>query len=362
MLDLLLAKPDLPPGFIDVSIGEPYLVRRNLIEIFQFQEELKLGHLSESNLDYPSPVGYAPLVKHLEDKYQAPIVITNGAKQALAACFYALKKMGKSNVGMRLPYWALIPPLASLYGLEPKYIDSTLPENYTSPLSYESLLLIDPNNPDGWSVNADLLKKLSQYHKDENIPIIHDAAYFSHIYLSEKHSLPSFGDVQVYSISKMLGLSGLRVGFAVCHNPEFYKLIQEYVEATTVGVSISSQTVLFDLLDRRMRSYPTLVQEFENTSALQLEENKKLCLQIDPEVLEIPSDLLNISGMFLWAKVGPKADFIKSKINVIDGALFGVPGYVRMNLAFDKSIMQEIVKRLNSVKKDINEDLVASII
>jgi bifunctional pyridoxal-dependent enzyme with beta-cystathionase and maltose regulon repressor activities len=54
--------------------------------------------------------------------------------------------------------------------------------------------------------------------------------------------------------------------------------------------------------------------------------------------------------MFGWFKVGPKADFTKSKINFIDGALFGVPGMVRMNLAFSSDKMEEIVKRLNSVK------------
>lgn len=67
------------------------------------------------------------------------------------------------------------------------------------------------------------------------------------------------------------------------------------------------------------------------------------------EILEVDSNLENSAGMFGWFKVGPKADFSKYKINTIDGSLFGVPGMVRMNLAFSKDRMEEIVRRLNSV-------------
>jgi hypothetical protein len=84
---------------------------------------------------------------------------------------------------------------------------------------------------------------------------------------------------------------------------------------------------------------------------MDLEANKKLCLQIDPEILEVPADLPNNPGMFGWFKTGPKFNSEKSKINFIDGALFGTPGMIRMNLAFSNERMQEIVKRLNSVKE-----------
>jgi len=342
MSDILLAKPNLPPDWIDVSVGEPHLVRDNLIKVFQLEEELKIGHLTTDGLRYPYPTGYQPLVKLLEEKHHAPVIITNGAKQALGAVFYALKKLGYDQCGMKHPYWALIPPLAEMHGVK-----MTEPyEQYKYPH-----LLLSPNNPNGHCESPEEMVELSKKYKENNMPLIHDAAYYTPIYLPSSHTMPAIGDVQIYSISKMLGLSGLRVGYAVCPNLEFYKLIQAYVEAMTVGVSIAAQTWLFDLLDRRMRSFPTLVQRFEGISWLDLERNKKLCLGIDPEVLEIPSNLPSIPGMFGWFKVGPKANFTKSKINFIDGALFGVPGMVRMNLAFDEATMKEIVNRLNSNKE-----------
>lgn len=345
MSDILLAKPKLPPDWIDVSVGEPYLVRDNLIKIFQVEEELKTAHLKVEDLIYPAPTGYQPLVRHLEEKHRAPVIITNGAKQALGAVFYALKKKGWNYCGMKSPYWALIPPLATMHGVD--MIQNGGPhEDDGSPF-----LLLSPNNPDGHCESPEELVRLSKKFKEANLPLIHDAAYYTHIYLPPTHTLPPVGDVQIYSISKMLGFSGLRLGYAVCPNPEFYKLIQEYMEAMTVGVSIASQTWIYDLLDRRMRSFPTLVEKFEAVSSMDLEANKKLCLQIDPEILEVPADLPSNPGMFGWFKTGPKFNPAKSKINLIDGALFGTPGMIRMNLAFSSERMQEIVKRLNSAKE-----------
>lgn len=339
MSDILLAKPNLPEGFIDVSVGEPHVVRETLLKVF----DLSIWNLPKEDhlFEYPSPYGYKPLVSLLEAKYNAPVIITNGAKQALGAAFYALHKLGHTGVEMKTPYWALIPPLAQMHGLQ-----TVLSE----PLSQSNLpyLLLSPNNPDGQCLTGPELKTLADTYKANDVPFIHDAAYYTRSYMPSSSSFPVVGDAQIYSISKMLGLSGLRVGYVVCHNPDLYKLILQYMEAMTVGVSIVSQMLTYHILNR-MNGYPTLTESFENQSAMALHAAKLLAKQIDPAVLEVDSNLENNAGMFGWFKVGPKADFTKSKINLIDGGLFGTPGMVRMNLAFPTDKMEEIVRRLNSV-------------
>lgn len=344
MTDILLAKPQLPPDWIDVSVGEPHVVRENLIKVFDLSvyELPNIPHMYE----YPMPNGYKPLVQLLEEKHHAPVIITNGAKQALGATFFALQRMGKKDVLMRQPYWALIPPLAQMHGLACVFDDAS---SHSGDIpTADSILCLSPNNPDGWTIPNHTMQETAQALHDESIPFIHDAAYFTPTYVSSP-TYPVFGDVQIYSISKMLGLSGLRLGYAVCHSTEFYKLILHYMENMTVGVSLMPQIFLYDLMSR-MRSYPTLTQRFEGQSYYDLLESKKIIRKVDPEILEVNSDLEQQAGMFGWFKVGPKADFAKSKINFISGDLFGGPGMVRMNLAFNAATMEEIVRRLNSVK------------
>lgn len=347
MSNILLSKPALPSDWIDVSVGEPHVVRKSLFESF----DMKGWKLPTPDhcWEYPCSSGYKPLIDLLEWKHGGKVVITNGAKQALGASFYALKKMGRKNVLMRSPYWALIPPLVEMHGLRNDLDDGT--EAYLNRGIVEgkdAFLCLSPNNPDGYTYHGRNLQSAADFYKELNVPFIHDAAYHTHSYISREHQLLRVGDVQIYSISKMLGLSNLRVGYAVCHNLEYYKLIREYVETTTVGVSLPSQMFTYDIMNQ-MRGYPTIVEKFEDNSFLALQESKKIIQQVSPEILEIPPHYENNVGMFGWFKVGPKADFAKAKINVIDGALFGAPGMVRINLAFPKETMQEIVNKLNSV-------------
>lgn len=349
MSNVLSSKPKLPSDWLDVSVGEPYVVREKLFEVFDMSE-LKLPIVGDG-WSYPPPVGYKPLVDLLEWKHQAPVVITNGAKQALGATFYALKKMNRSVVEMRVPYWALLPSLIEMHGCTcvatmqnpPHYTDSEF-------WKHDAHLMLAPNNPDGFIHSDKDLLEMDKMYKGAGKPFIHDAAYYTHSYIASGTPLPAVGDVQIYSISKMLGLSSLRMGYAVCPNPEFYRLIKEYMEAMTVGVSLPSQMLTFELMNR-MRGYPTLTEKFESNSFLALQEAKGLIKTVDPEVLEVPSNFEETPGMFGWFKTGPKFSQEKAKVNFIDGALFGAPGMVRMNLAFDKAKMQEIVNRLNASKE-----------
>jgi aspartate/methionine/tyrosine aminotransferase len=333
MSDILLANPKLPEGWIDFSVGEAHIIKEALFKAC----DLKRSHLVHLTVDkkaeYPSPNGYAPLVKLLEDKYQAPVVVTNGAKQALGAAFYALHKMGKVKLGMRTPYWALIPPLAQMHGLQ--FVEK-----------YDAYLAILPNNPDGFMFDYDYAKYMADYHRDLGIPFIHDAAYYTPVYLPKDYNLGPLGDLQIYSISKMYGLSGLRVGYVVCYNEEYYKTILEYMETMTVGVSTASQDICYNIL-RDLWGDPAKHNKFIQGARNKLYVAKALCKTLNKEVLDVPSDITSIPGMFLWAKIGPKCDFKKARINIVDGKLFGGEGMVRVNLGLPTETMIEAVERLN---------------
>jgi aspartate/methionine/tyrosine aminotransferase len=329
--DLLVKRP-VSDDVIDAAIGEAHVVKEALFNTFTNIFPYQLPQ-TPNMFEYLSPEGYPPLVELLENKYKAKVVITCGAKQALSAVCYSLNQMGKSTVGLKSPFWCLLPPLIKMHGLDVSIDD------------YDAYLAVSPNNPSGEMLD---LAEIDTFCRYGNSPLIHDAVYYTYSYLPRTIELKQYGDVQIYSASKAFGLSSIRVGFAICSNPEFYKYIKEYVEMTTVGVSIASQMFLFEILNQ-MEGYPTLVEKFENAAFRSLQKAKQLVKTIDPDVLQVPENMKEIAGMFLFCKTGSKFDAEKAKVSVIDGEPFGAPGYIRMNLALPFQQMEEAVKRLNSL-------------
>lgn len=333
MKDILLAKPKLLDGWIDCATGESHIVREALIKTFDLDS--RYSAYNAKHMEYQPASGYDPLVKLLEDKHSAPVIITNGAKQALSASFYALHKIGKRKLGMRTPYWALIPPLANTNGLE--CCDK-----------YDCYLSILPNNPDNhMQPYYDTAIEFHSY-KERNIPVIHDAVYYSPVYIPYDVVYGALGDLQIFSASKSLGLSGLRVGYVVCHDTSYYKNILEYIEMMTVGVSLPSQHMYYDLL-REMDEHKDRVEAFVAECRSDLYATKTLCKTINKNVLEVQEDMVENCGMFCWAKKGKDCDFEKVRIHTIDGGLFGDRSMVRLNLGLPVRTMVEVVERLNSL-------------
>jgi len=332
----MLAKPDLKDGWIDTSVGEAHLVRDILLRSF-YLDPIKLS-VSDHLWDYPKPNGYPPLVSFLEERYKHPVVITNGAKQALGSVCYAFKRMKKKTVGLSSIYWALIPPMIEMHGLKTIF--------GKHPFLSDAYLTVAPSNPDGFMPDLDCLQTVCQ---SKNIPMAHDGAYYTHAYLPVTQELKVYGDAQIFSISKMFGLSGLRLGFVVCPNPEMYRFIQEYMEASTVGVSVVSQMVLMDLLTQ-MKKDPVRALQFHQDSYDALRVNKEALLNISSDILDINTKMVEVPGMFLWARCQDWEAFHKAKIHIIDGEHFGAPGYIRMNLSLKHSQILEIIKRLNNTR------------
>lgn len=333
MSDLTLAKADLPEGTIDAAVGEPHIVRANLFNMFDM-ESLAPVVKDCNQFEYTKPAGYEPLVKFLENKYQAPVIISNGAKQSIGSLFYSIKKSGRGGIWMRKPWWSLFPPLIKMHGLS----QADFPYTVGS-----AQLLVCPDNPSGFTLSDKEWEYNASCCKEDGIPIIHDAAYYNPIYIPHQLEFKALGDVQVFTCSKLLGLSQLRVGFAVYHNTELYKAALEYMEHMTVGVSILSQIYAYNIF-KKMAENPILTANFEVKSCSDIQRNRTLAKKISSDILE-PDN--NNVGMFLWTKCHNLDAFKNNKINVVEGTPFGMPGYIRMNIALPKEKMIEVVDRLN---------------
>lgn len=342
----LLSKPILPTDYVDLSVGESAIIRTNLFRhfpqlcspnILQLNQEL-----TTNDMAYQEPAGYKPLVELLEAKHKAKVVIFNGAKQAIAGAFYALKQVkGAKSVGLQTTHWALLPPLAKAQGLGVVFRD---PNDDVS--KYMCYLLLAPNNPNNWIIPYKELKALYEQFQKAGSPLVHDGAYYTHSFLPEDYELGPLGDIQIFSCSKMLGLSSARVGYAVIYNEEYYKPMVEYVEMDTVGVSIFSQKFVHSTLVE-MDKLPEEAKKFEEANFSELKEAKQIVKGVSDKILEVPKDIEEQCGMFGWIKLKDKAAFEKAKIHIVGGEHFGNKEFVRLNLAIGNDKLKKCVERLN---------------
>lgn len=333
MSDAKLQKLILGPDWIDLSFGEPTIVLQSLFRnINRVGDPMKMPTLMDIyNCTYQPAQGKPDLVSILEDKYKAKVVVTNGAKHGLGAALSAFKNEGISTTWYAVPYYPANPGLVNAAGLA-----------WSEMSRADSYLITSPNNPDGANtVDADLASLAWQK------PTIHDAAYYSPIYLPEGQTVEPHGDLQIYSASKMYGLSGLRVGYVVCRNENLYKKVAEHVETTTAGVSVMSQDMMRNL-ELIFKQNPKWYDEFTKEARQALINSRAELSKLDPDVLTV--EPCESNSMFAWCKVRPALNNKAAKVHILPGEIFGKPGYVRLNIAYPVETISEAVSRLNKHK------------
>lgn len=333
MDDAKLQKVILGPDWIDLSFGEPAVVMTALYrQLNRFGDPFKMPNLHDiTSWTYQPAAGKPDLVAILEEKYGERVVVCNGAKQALAAAMYSFRRHGASTIYYDRPYYPANPSLAESVGL-----------TWSDAVHADSFLITSPNNPDGR--NYSNVELLGFRHSG---PMIHDAAYYTDIYLPDGQMPIPLGHIQVYSMSKMYGLSGLRIGYAVCHSEKYYKEMVNYMEMTTAGVSTASQDIArnIEIIFRdHPEYYDAFVQEARATIALSRKELERL----DPDVLQLVPTVSN--SMFGWFVTGPALNHKEAKVHILPGELFGQPGMMRMNIAHPPTVIREAVERLNKHK------------
>jgi aspartate/methionine/tyrosine aminotransferase len=297
----------------NLAIGEAHVLQRNLV--------LPSRKTTRGENLYPSPCGDSFLIKEIQNLNPGMcVVVTNGAKQALSAALYALHDATKHGVYHPAPYWPSFPTLANLEHLgfvcdKPKF----------SGLYIHILTL--PNNPNGYVYNG--------YQTCD----IWDAAYGSDLYGFQKEHEPGYM-IKVESASKLLGLSGSRIGWAVTHDSYLASRMAEYVELHTSGVNVPSQrkvAACLANLDKLQTGLDKARRELLINAGIFWQELGGFVDKVEG----VPS---NGTGMFCWFTVYPdvSVQFVKAletaKVRLIEGTACGMPGWWRMSMAQDPDV------------------------
>lgn len=332
--DMQLIRDQVPGGF-NLAVGEPFFLQTTY------------GHLYPKSFDgkitYPPLKGDSELVQRLETRFGGQkVVITNGAKQALYAAVYALKRQKAAQGGLpylRLthaaPYWPTYPTIAELSGLE----FETRPNNWVGACPGDIRVLTSPNNPDGsqdWKTSI---------HWD-----IWDAAYADPIYGWD--CMVPWHKISVWSGAKAYGPSGYRIGWLATADEELAQYASEYVEKTTSGVAYPSQDFLLHVLKAEdALSYEERHRlQFQARMSL-LDTSTAFMALADPYFEHIKGYPGSKSGMFAWVRPydGHKFKELlnKARVKAVSGRFFGVEdNWIRFSLGVSPETMDAAVEAI----------------
>jgi aspartate/glutamate/aspartate-prephenate aminotransferase len=263
---------------VSLSVGEPDFATPERIA------QAGVLAISQGKTKYSPNAGIAPLRQAVARKLErengviglteANIVVTNGAKQAVAQTVLATCSPG-DEVIVPSPYWVSYPDIARLAGATPVVVETQLEENFLlTPQALEAaltpksrvLILCSPSNPTGSVYSQSQLKGLARVvMKHSKLLVVSDEIY-EHIYYEEKgeegeedrDAFPSsFGScgvegvsertVTVNGFSKAFAMTGWRVGYLAAPEP-IAKAAAKVQSQFTSGASSLAQYAALEAL------------------------------------------------------------------------------------------------------------------
>jgi aspartate/methionine/tyrosine aminotransferase len=308
--------------------GEPVCVRETLDEMY-LAKPLKT---SLKDMSYPAYEGQPALVDHIKKmlgyKY---IIVTNGTTSSINIVLRALAKAeSRCVVVTEKPHFPFYPNIIEKCG----YIHKTgiLTDNT---ISVQKLILADvPSNPWGKLYNVD----------NSHNNVIWDSVYANKVYLNTKIPFAVSHRVNVGSFSKMLGITGLRIGWIGTDNENDFKLFQAENLYETCGISIPSQDLVTDILNT------VDIKRFYLKAQGRVNQNREEFLKLNSffDGQEIP-----VNGMFYPVWVNNSAIKIIDRANVqfITLNTEGDSTLIRFNLAQNNKITQGAVKAIKTADR-----------
>ena len=215
------------------------------------------------------------------------------------------------------------------------------------------VIITHPNNPTTTVYDEKSLNGLRDFVIKHNLILVVDQAFEDFTY-ENKMITPASLDgmfertVTVFSFSKGMGLSGLRVGYIVTDDK-----IMDTMYANAVGVigatSTSSQKAIMEAI-----KHPEFMKEFEDAYKIRREKAYEILNSIPNVSCAKPE-----SGFLCWldvSKIGDSTTIVnyllkEAKVSVNDGKNYGEGGYghIRIVLGVYKD-NQKVIDALNRIK------------
>ncbi|HAN50016.1 MAG TPA: aspartate aminotransferase [Amoebophilaceae bacterium] len=360
---------------INLSIGEP-----------DFKTPLSIQQAAKKAIDagiyfsYTPVAGYADLRAAIADKLcqennircePSQIVVSNGAKQAIANVFSCLLNPG-DEVVVYTPYWVSYVAIIQWAGGKPVLIQGKLANNFEATPEQldqaitsktKAVIFSSPCNPTGHVFSKHALEAMATVlAKHAPIFVIADEIYEYINFVGEHTSmgaLPGMQDrvITINGFSKGFAMTGWRIGYMAA--PAWLAKACEKIQGQTTGApsSIAQRAALAAIQGDRK-----VIQLMTDT----YRKRRDLCLEL---LKEIPGFRSNtpLGGFFLFPDV---SDYFgrtdghvviqdahelcmyllrEAHVSVVAGSGFGEPNCVRISYAVTEDQLRAALQRIQEV-------------
>jgi aspartate aminotransferase len=274
---------------IHLGIGEP----KNKTPIAAVHAAV--AKLSEGDIKYTPADGLPSLkkavIRYTEDNYQrlvAPenVIISSGAKMALFNSLYAILNP-QDEVILLAPYWVSYPEMVRMLYGQPVVVtpeDGTfhprLQDIEEATGSYTKAIIVNsPNNPSGVVYDDAFMAELVEFCERKDLFLILDDIYHKLVFDGRtppnalrfsKRDLDAGKIIVINGISKLYGMTGFRIGWAVAS--------RAVVEVMT-NVQAQTTSCPSALLQAAAEGALTGIQSVTDSLRMSMENNRDIALR-----------------------------------------------------------------------------------
>lgn len=290
----------------------------------------------------------------------ANVLVSAGAKQALFNFLLAAVDAG-DEVVFPAPYWVSYPEMVRMAGGTPVIVRPEAGKGLTVSAEQilkavtpktKAILINSPCNPSGQIYGEDFIKTVVEFAEKNNIFLVMDDIYHQLVFDGKKTPNPcayakeAKNLVIVNGVSKLYGLTGLRIGWAVCANQELIGAMGRMQAQSTSCNSDLSEAAAAAALNGDQGVVKDLCRILEENRDALLKEAAAI-----PHVrVEKPAGTFYsfIDFSHYNADSNALAQYLleKALVAVVPGEAFGAEGYLRISYCADKDSIVEGLRRI----------------
>ncbi len=293
------------------------------------------------------------------------ILISAGAKQALFNFLLAAVNPA-DEVVFPAPFWVSYPEMVKLAGGTPVIVTPknglrvTADEikNALTPRT-KAIILNSPCNPAGHILSADFIQQIVSFAEEKQIFLVMDDIYHQLVFDGARTPNPcayakNFSNlVLINGVSKLYGLTGLRIGWAVSANVELIRAMGKMqAQSTSCNSDVSEAAACAALTGPQdcVKELCTILEDNRNTLLAELAKIPHIHVEKPQGTFYsfVDCRYYNKDSNALAAYLLEKA-----LVAVVPGKAFGAEGYVRISFCADKESIIEGVRRIARALADL---------